>query len=336
MPDTGTRLDVDTRWKTTMCLHFRNALAVLLLLLTQAFAQEQPLTTKCESAPLMAAFTVFSETGRMPPNMVKFVGDAALNKIEPYKAFDNVYYVGICWVSAWLITSPNGHVLIDTVYGPYTSQLLENVRTLGFDPKDIKLVVLTHGHVDHVGGIGQLKSELAPGTRFAMTKEGWREGAEDSPHPRWPWKMIEPDIVLTDDQIITGGDIAIQAFETPGHTMGTASFAFDARDGVRTYRAFTVGGLALNRIRGPEQVEAFIASLKRIRTLTQDGARPVELHLTTHGFLTGLNEAKDLLKTRKPSDPHPLVDLPGFRKQLDELEAGAEKRLVVERQKQAK
>jgi metallo-beta-lactamase class B len=318
-----------------MSIHFPNALAALLLLSTQAFAQEQPLTTKCESAPLMAAFTVFSETGRMPPNMVKFIGDAALNKIEPYKAFDNVYYVGICWVSAWLITSPSGHVLIDTLYGPYTSQMLGNVRALGFDPKDIKLVVVTHGHVDHAGGIGQLKSELAPGTRFAMTQEGWREGAEDSSHPRWPWVMIEPDIVLTDGQTVSGGDIAIQAFETPGHTMGTASFAFDARDGGRTYRAFTVGGLGLNRIRGPEQVEAFIASLKRIRTLTQDGVRPVELHLTTHGFLTGLNEAKDLLKTRKATDPHPLVDLPGFRKQLDDLQAGAEKRLVVERQKKA-
>ena len=313
----------------------RNAIAALALLSAQVSAQEQPLTTKCESAPLMAAFTVFSETGRMPPNMVKFIGDAALNKIEPYKAFDNVYYVGICWVSAWLITSPNGHVLIDTLYGPYTSQLLGNIRTLGFDPKDIKLVVVTHGHVDHAGGIGQLKSDLAPGTRFAMTQEGWREGKEESSHPRWPWAMIEPDIVLTDGQTVTGGDVAIQAFETPGHTMGTASFAFDARDGGRTYRAFTVGGLGLNRIRGPEQVEAFIASLKRIRTLTQDGARPVELHLTTHGFLTGLNEAKDLLKTRKATDPHPLEDLPGFRKQLDELQVGAEKRLVVERQKKA-
>jgi metallo-beta-lactamase class B len=315
--------------------YVRNAVAGLSLLSAQASAQEQPLTTKCESAPLMAVFEVFSETGRMPPNFVKFIGDAALQKIEPYKAFDNVYYVGICWVSAWLITSPNGHVLIDTLYGPYTSQLLGNVRTLGFDPKDIKLVVVTHGHVDHAGGIGQLKSDLASGTRFAMTQEGWREGKEDSSHPRWPWVMIEPDIVLTDGQTVTGGDVAIQAFETPGHTMGTASFAFDARDGGRTYRAFTVGGLALNRIRGPEQVEAFIASLKRIRTLTQDSARPVELHLTTHGFLTGLNEAKDLLKTRKATDPHPLVDLQGFRKQLDDLQARAEKRLVVERQKKA-
>lgn len=319
-----------------MTRRFRTAVAALTLLSAASSAQAQPLTTRCESAPLLAAFTVFSDTGRMPANLASFLGDAALNKIEPYKAFDNVYYVGICWVSAWLIASPNGHVLIDTLYGPYTGQLLANIRALGLDPKDIKLVVVTHGHFDHAGGIAQLKSELAPGTRFAMTKEGWREAKEDSvSHPRFPWAMIEPDIELTDGQTVTGGDVAIQAFETPGHTMGTASFAFDARDGGRSYRAFTVGGLGLNRIRGPEQVEAFIASLKRIRTLTRDGPRPVELHLSTHGFSTGLNEAKNLLKTRKSSDPHPFVDLPGFRKQLDDLQAGAEKRLVVERQKKA-
>jgi metallo-beta-lactamase class B len=78
-----------------------------------------------------------------------------------------------------------------------------------------------------------------------------------------------------------------------------------------------------------------LVSVKRIRTLTQDGARPVELHLATHGFSTGLTEAKDLLKTRKPTDPHPLVDLQGFRKQMEDLQAGAEKRLVIERQRKA-
>lgn len=215
-------------------------------------------------------------------------------------------------------------------------QLLTNIRTLGFDPNDIKLVVVTHGHFDHAGGVAQLKSALRPDTRFAMTLEGWREAAENaSAKLPFPWTMIDPDIVLADGQAISGGDLTIQAFETPGHSMGTASFAFDAQDGARTYRAFTVGGLGLNRIRGPEQVEAYIASVKRIRALTENGARPIELHLTTHGFSMGLTETKELLKTRKLGDPHPLVDLAGFRRQLDDLQAGAEKRLVIERQKKA-
>lgn len=314
---------------------------VALGLSMEVAAQEQPkpLTTKCESPPIMGAFTLFSETGRMPPDLARFLADATLQKIEPYKAFDNVYYVGICWVSAWLITSPNGHVLIDTLYGAFTEQMLANITAVGFDPKDVKLVVVTHGHFDHAGGMAKLKAVLDPKTRFAMTQEAWAEGAESAQQSvatgRNPWSMIERDLILVDGQSITGGDITIQAFKTPGHTMGTASFAFDAREGAKTYRAFTVGGLGLNAIKGPEQVEAFISSVKRIRTLTESADRPIDLHLTTHAFSNGLTEAKEVLKSRNPGDAHPLIDLPGFRSQLDQLQAGAEKRLIVERQKKA-
>jgi hypothetical protein len=79
----------------------------------------------------MAAWAEFGEKGKV----AQFIKYAELQTIEPYKAFDNIYYVGICWVSAWLITSPNGHVLIDTLYGPYTSQILDNIRALGSIPR---------------------------------------------------------------------------------------------------------------------------------------------------------------------------------------------------------
>lgn len=314
----------------------RRAIAASMLLAGAGAAWSQtPLTTRCESAPIMSLFSVFGSTGRMPPDLGRFLQDAALQRIEPYRAFDNVHYVGICWVSAWLITSPQGHVLIDTLYGRFTDQLLQNIRTAGFDPKDIKLVLITHGHFDHAGGASRLKQEI-PEARFAMTREGWREAAESAAQSASrsdAWTMIPPDIVLQDGQVLTGGGVSVQAFETPGHTMGTASFAFDAVDGPQRHRAFTVGGLGLNAIRGPEQVEAFIASVKRIRSLTEERTNPVTTHLTTHAFSNGLTESKELLKTRKAGDPHPLVDPRGFRQQLDELQAGAEKRLAEERAK---
>lgn len=315
------------------------ATAALLLLSSASVNAQSPVTSRCESAAIYAQYVAFSDTGRMSPELVRFLNDPVLQKMEPYKAFDNVYYVGVCWVSAWLITSPRGHVLIDSLYAGYTDTLIENIRTLGFDLKDIKLVAMTHGHRDHAGGAAKLKQALQPGTRFAMSAEGWREAAETAAQSTGTpavWTMIERDLVLTDGQTVSGGDITLQSFDTPGHTMGTVSFAFDARDGTRTWRAFTIGGLGLNAVKGPEQVEAYIASVKRIRALTEDKTRPIEFHLTTHPFITGLTEAKELLKSRKPGEPHPLVDLPGFRRQLDELQKDAERRLVVERQKTPK
>lgn len=299
-----------------------------------ASAQE-PLTSRCESAPIAALFKVFGDTGRMPPDLGRFLQNAALQKVEPYKAFDNVHYVGICWVSAWLITSPKGHVLIDTLYGPHAAAMLDNIRKLGFEPRDIRQVVITHGHFDHAGGAATLKATL-PQARFAMTAEGWREAAESAGQSAARpdrWTMVDRDIVLTDGQVLEVGDVRLQTFETPGHTMGTASFAFDAFDNGRRHRAFTVGGLGLNAIKGPEQVEAFIASLRRIRALTEDPKDPVTTHLTTHAFSNGLTEAKDLLRQRKAGDPHPLVDPRGFREQLAALQAGAEQRLGDERAK---
>ena len=313
------------------------AAALFALLATPATAQTT-LPKGCESDQIMALAAPFFATGRMTPELARFLGDDDLQRLDPYRAFDNVAYVGVCWVSAWLLTSPRGHVLIDSLYGSYTDRLLDNVRRLGYDPKDIKLVVMTHGHRDHAGGAARLKQVLDPGTRFAMSAEGWREAAATAAQSTGTpnaWTMIEQDVVLTDGQTISGGDVTIQSFETPGHTMGTLSFAFDARDGAQTWRAVTVGGLALNAIRGPEQVEAFIASVKRLRAMTEDGTRPLQLHLSTHGFSNGLNEAKQRLQSRKPGDPHPMVDLPGLRKQLDQLQDNAEKRLVVERQKKA-
>ncbi len=141
--------------------------------------------------------------------------------------------------------------------------------------------------------------------------------------------------MLQDAETIRGGDIAIDTYKTPGQTFGTASFAFDVQDGSRTYRAFTVGGLGLSAVRGPEQVEAFIASISRIRSLTEHGSRPIDLHLATHPFSNGLTEAKDLIRSRKAGKAHPLADLAGVRHQLDGLQADAEKRLIVERQKKA-
>lgn len=296
---------------------------------------QNPLTTRCESPPIAALFSVFGSTGKMPPDLGRFLQDAALQRIEPYQAFDNVHYVGICWVSAWLVTSPQGHILIDTLYGRFTEQLLQNVRTAGFDPKDIKLVLITHGHFDHAGGAVRLKQEL-PSARFAMTEEGWREAAQSAAQSAGrpdAWTMIAPEAVLADGQTLKVGDMAIQAFATPGHTMGTASFAFDVQDAGKTYRAFTVGGLGLNAIRGPEQVEAFIASLQRIRGMVDDPRQPITVHLTTHPFSNGLTESKNLLRARKPGDAHPLVDPAGFRQQLVELQAGAEKRLAEEKAK---
>jgi metallo-beta-lactamase class B len=289
----------------------------------------------CASKPVLDRFEAFGRTGRMPPDLGRWLNDAQAQYVAPYQAFDNVYYVGVCWVSAWLLKTPDGAILIDTLHEPFVDQLIQNIKSVGVDPKDIKYVLMTHGHFDHAGGAYKLKP--LTGAQFLMTQRGWAEALQSSKAmeatPR-AWRMIDQGRVVKDGDEIRLGDQVLRIYETPGHTYGTASFSFTVKDGARSLRAFTVGGLGLNAIESSRQVEAFIASVDRITQLMDSSADPIQVHLTTHPFSNGLTEAKELLKTRKAGDPHPLVDPQGFRAQLAQLRKGAVERLEVEKKKE--
>lgn len=297
-----------------------------------------PPLTGCPSATIDRLFKEFGRSGKMPPQLNRWLNDTQSQTIEPYQAFDNVYNVGICWVSAWLIKTSEGPVLIDTLYQPYTDQLIDNIRKIGVDPADIRMVLLTHGHFDHVGGASRLRA--LTNAKFVMTEEGWREAQADAQKSRGKpgeWTMpAAADIVVKDGDVLSVGDTKFYAYETPGHTWGTTSYALDVRDGDRTYRAITIGGLGLNAIDGVKQVEAYVASVDRIKTLVSASTNPIGVHLTAPPFSSGLSEAKELLKTRQPGQTHPLLDPNGLNKQLDELRSGAIERLAIEREKASK
>lgn len=292
----------------------------------------------CPSEKINDMFTEFGRAGRPSADLVKWLDNPAAQAIEPYQAFDNVYYVGICWVSAWIIKTNDGLVLIDTLYGSFTDTLVENIRKLGFDLSDIKMVLLTHGHNDHVGGVSKLKAMTK--AKFVMTQKGWDEAIIDAKKSEGKpnaWTMPPAvDIIARDGDVLTVGNTRIYVFETPGHTWGTASYAVDVKDGAKTYRAVTVGGLGLNAIDGPTQVEAYIKSVDRLKALVNSASNPVVVHLTMHPFSTGLTEAKELLKTRQPGQPHPLVNQAALNEQLDQLRAGAVERLALEQAKTSK
>jgi metallo-beta-lactamase class B len=310
------------------------ALASMTLLLQAAPARAE-VPTGCASKDVTAAFGDFLKTGKMPPDTGRWLYDKKAQYIAPWKAFDNVHFVGICWVSAWLITSPKGHILIDTLYEPFVETLLDNIRKAGADPKDIKVVLMTHGHFDHAAGAAQLK-RLLPKARFVMTETGWREGAESAAASQGgaaPWTMLAKEAVAKDGDSFTAGGVTVKLLETPGHTFGTASYVFDVMDGKSVEHALTVGGLGLNAIKDASQVEAFLASVKKLRALVTSTERPVRVHLTTHPFSNGMFEAAAGLPTRKPGEPHPLVNPAGILKQLDGLEAAAKARLETERAK---
>jgi metallo-beta-lactamase class B len=312
----------------------RLALATVTLLLAVLAGRPAgaQVPTDCDSTKITAAFEGFLRTGKMPPALGQWLVDPKAQTVEPYRAFDNVYYVGVCWVSAWLITTSDGAVLIDTLHDPFGDLLIANIRKVGVDPASIKYVLMTHGHFDHVGGAYKVKS--LTNARFAMTEKGWAEAmtsAQASQGTPRRWTMIAKDLVVKDGDVITVGDTTFGVYDTPGHTFGTASYSFHVRDGADSYHAFTVGGLGLNAIQSSQQVEAYIASVTRIAELVRQPTDPITVHLTTHPSSNGLTEAAQRLKSRRPGEPHPLVDPAGFTSQLEMLRRDAQERLVIEK-----
>ncbi len=304
-------------------------LASIVMTTTPAMAQ---LFEGCPSGPIAAKFQEFGRTGEMPSDLGQWLGNVDAQHIEPWSAFDNVDYVGICWVSAWLIRTDAGHVLIDTLYGPFVDQLLENLDTLDVDLADIKYVLMTHGHFDHVGGAATLKSRL-PDAQFVMTQAGWDEAARNAAESqigRRPWDMIQPEIVISDGDTIELGGNTFTAIETPGHTWGTTSYTYDVEDEENTYRAITIGGLGLNAIESPAQLEAYIQSVDKILAEVTAEEMPVQVHLSNHGFSNGLTENYQKLAARQPGDEHVFVNPDALLEQISELRKGAVERLDTE------
>lgn len=284
------------------------------------------------SKQVREGFTRFARTHRMPSDLGRWLADPRIQCIEPYRVFDNVWYVGLRWVASYLIDTKDGWVLIDTTHEPFVDHLLESIAKVGVKLDDIAYVLMTHGHFDHVGGYYRLKP-MMPRTRFAMSERGWKEAFENartSTNSPVPWKMLqEKDLVLCDGETIRLGDNTFTALETAGHTWGTVSYLYDVVCGDRRHRAVTVGGLGLNAISGPEQLEAYIESMRRLA----DPRLGIEVDMTAHPFSNGLTERIGEIVALRPGDKHPLVDAEGYRRRLDGLTENARKTLAAMKSK---
>jgi metallo-beta-lactamase class B len=222
-------------------------------------------------------------------------------KKAPFKIFDNLHYVGFQTVSAYLVSTSDGLVLIDAGYAQTVDWVVESIRTQGFDPKTVKYIFVTHSHVDHASGAARLQQ--LTGARVGLSAEDWGavEQQQDNPQNRsFPIKM-KRDVVLKDNDAITVGDTMFRFYFTPGHTAGATSIEIPVRDRGRTYRAIVPGGLGLQY--APEWGPIFKKSIERLRQLG-----PWDVAVGNHPFLAprDLEEVQAALE-RRGNGPHPAV-----------------------------
>ena len=185
---------------------------------------------------------------------------------EPARVFDNLYFVGGKVHSAWALTTREGIILIDTIY-PYNSEelIIGGMRKLGLDPKNIKYVLVSHAHGDHIGGAEMLQTRY--GVRVVMGGPDWDWVAK---YPN-RYKTMAPkrDIAATDGMKIALGDTTVTIWLTPGHTPGTLSYTFTVLDRGRPVNVAYSGGTAFNFVNnapdpGIKNFQTYIDSQKHM------------------------------------------------------------------------
>nr|AIW80554.1 class B beta-lactamase, subclass B3 [uncultured bacterium] len=157
---------------------------------------------------------------------------------QPFRIYGNTYYVGPHGLSSILITSRSGHILIDGALPESVPQVVANIRSLGFRIEDVKLIVNSHVHFDHGGGISELQrlsgAEVAasPWSVEVLTKTGVGKGDPQFGSIR-PVALVPRATTLRDDQVLRVGDIRLTAHFTPGHTPGGTSWTWKSCEGKR-------------------------------------------------------------------------------------------------------
>ena len=224
---------------------------------------------------------------------------------EPVKVFDNLYYVGEKEISAWAVITSAGIIVVDAIWDyNVEEQVVGGLKKLGFDPANIKYVVVSHAHRDHVGGAWWLQDRYR--ARVLMAAADW----DLLEHTGGAWPKVRRDMVVTDGQTLTLGDTTLTFYETPGHTPGTISTVIPVRDGGAPHVAALWGGTGFNFTLTPDRpaaywYDAYAASAEHFRNVAAKAA--ADIFLSNHPSWDGSVAKMAALATRSPGTSHPYV-----------------------------
>lgn len=219
--------------------------------------------------------------------------------LEPFRVSPNVYYVGNSWVGGYLVRTDEGLILIDTTMHAQVYLVFESIRKLGFDPRDIRMILVTHGHYDHLGAVRPIAEYT--GARIYMPKEDemFLTDRQDLQHTMgYTCGAFTIDEYYADNKPITLGHVTVHTVHTPGHTPGTTSMFIEDRDEAgKTYVCGLHGGVGLGTVMTgyleqtdqPASLQTdYLNSLHKLRSRKVDIA--VALHPAHLGMLEKIGE----------------------------------------------
>lgn len=233
----------------------------------------------------------------------------------PFRIVGNLHYVGTYDLAVYLITTPQGHMLVNTGVNDSAQVIKSNVEKLGFRFSDIKLLLATHGHWDHVGAFADIKRMTGAPLLLHEADAGLVEsgGSEDYRFPQGRGTTYEPvkvDRRLREGDKVRLGGVELTVFHHPGHTKGSATFSFTVQDAGRDYNVIIVNMGSINpgvTVSGmpafPGITEAYAGTLARQKQMQPD------IWVASHAGQFNMHQK---YKPGDPYDSNRFVDPNGF------------------------
>ena len=277
----------------------------------------------CLRFALFAAFASFAAWplpafAQQPQRVVEAFG--------PFKIIGNIYYVGDTGNAIYLFTTPEGHILFDTGYPETAPIVRQSVEKLGFQMRDIKIMINGHAHVDHVGGHALVK-EMTGATIVAseldapVIESGARRGDFRGPRAD-PWASAKVDRIIRDGDTVSLGGVTLTVHHVPGHTLGNLSWTTTIEDGGRRLNVAIMPSIGVNQgVRlvnnpnNPTIVDQYQNTFGKLKTL------PCDVFLSPHGRQYNLEEK--YARMQAGAAQNPFIDPAGCRRYVEAAEAPA-------------
>ncbi|HZT78133.1 MAG TPA: subclass B3 metallo-beta-lactamase [Vicinamibacterales bacterium] len=267
-----------------------------------------------QASPSDISVTINGKTWTQQSLFQRNIGgrDDMTTAFPAHHVIGNIYYVGTESLTSYLITTPQGHILVNTTFERNIPVIQKSVEQLGFKFSDIKIVVGSHAHGDHMEGDALVK-QMTGAQVVAMAEdvpalEAMKPGGK--PHPI--------DRVIHDGDTVSLGGTTLTAHLTPGHTRGCTTWTLKAQENGRSYDVVIIGSLGVNpgfklvnNADIPHQADEYRQAFKVSRAL------PCDVPLASHGAMYHLAEKYP----RIGKGPNPFIDPAGYKAELDLDEA---------------
>ena len=241
----------------------------------------------------------------------------------PHRVIGNIYYVGTKGLASYLVTTPEGSILINSSLETSVPLIRASIEKLGFRLQDVKILLISHAHFDHCAGSFLVK-ELTGAKYMVMDRDvaevedGGKGDFQYGKTPDTLFKPVKVDRVLHDGDQVKLGDAVLTAHLTPGHTKGCTTWTMKARDGGKAYDVVIVGSpnvnagyKLVNNALYPQIADDYARMFRVLKSL------PCDVFLGAHGNYYGMDEK---FAKVKQGSANPFINPDGYKRYVAERE----------------